>query len=467
MKMRLAYVISDWITTVLAFLAFDICRFYILQLENGTLLKLEEYILMPKMILEQIFIPIGLLGVYWLSGFYNRPIDKSRVHELIVTFCTAVFNAILLFFLLLIDDRGPLASKDYMMILVSFLWLFIFTYIGRFTVTNMMRSYALRHQLQYNVLIVGTSSNISRVRKTLQISSRAMRYNIVGYIKIPGEIDNNISGKYWNLDDIDEVCKNEYIDQIILAPRDSKESVVLRLLDRLFHLDIPIKIMPDTLSYVTSAIRLTDILGEPFIDLTSSPLSDCAMNVKLTFDKILSALILLGISPLMICLMIGVKKSSKGSIFYKQERIGLKRKPFYIWKLRTMYENAEEKGPMLSSDNDPRITPIGRFLRKYRLDELPQFWNVLKGDMSIVGPRPEREYFIRKIIKHAPYYALVFQVRPGITSWGMVKFGYASDVRQMVERTKFDLIYITNMSLALDLKIIIYTFRTIIKGSGL
>lgn len=138
-----------------------------------------------------------------------------------------------------------------------------------------------------------------------------------------------------------------------------------------------------------------------------------------------------------------------------------------IYKFRTMYTDAEKNGPELSSEGDSRITEIGRIMRKYRLDELPQFWNVLKGDMSIVGPRPEREYYIEKIRRYAPYYSLVFQVKPGITSWGMVKFGYASSIRQMVERTKFDLIYITNMSIALDIKIMIYTVRTIFRGAGM
>lgn len=172
-------------------------------------------------------------------------------------------------------------------------------------------------------------------------------------------------------------------------------------------------------------------------------------------------------SPLLIGLMIAIKATSPGNIFYKQERIGLRRKPFNIYKFRSMKMNAEEQGPQLSSLTDNRVTPIGRFMRKYRLDELPQFWNVLKGDMSLVGPRPERDFYVRQIIKKAPYYSLVFQVRPGITSWGMVKFGYASNINQMVERTKFDLLYITNMSISLDIKIIIYTFRTIISGAGM
>ncbi|MDE6072399.1 MAG: sugar transferase [Muribaculaceae bacterium] len=465
-KLRWRYVAMDLVTTFLAFFAFDCCRFYILQSQHRTLFQLEEYLLSPKLILEQIFIPIALLGVYWLSGYYNRITDKSRVHELFVTFSTAVFNAILLFFILLINDRGPIVSSDYMLILVSFLCLFVFTYSGRFTVTNLIREYAKRARLQYNVLIVGNPRYASKVYENLKNSTRATKYNIVGFINLPDEDSANISVKSWELDEIEEVCNREEIDQIILAPHNRKDSVVLELLDRLFPLDIPIKIMPDTLSYITSSIRLTDILGEPFIDLTSSPISDCANNVKLTIDKISAALLLVLTSPVMLALMIGVKFSSPGKIFYKQERIGLKRKPFYIYKFRSMFVHAEDNGPMLSSENDPRITPLGKFMRKYRLDEFPQFWNVLKGDMSLVGPRPEREYYIREIIKKAPYYSLVFQVRPGITSWGMVKFGYASDVKQMVERTKFDLIYITNMSLALDMKILIYTVRTIVKGAG-
>ena len=163
-----------------------------------------------------------------------------------------------------------------------------------------------------------------------------------------------------------------------------------------------------------------------------------------------------------------VKISSKGNIFYSQERLGKRGVPFHIYKFRTMEMNAEKDGiPQLSNENDVRITKIGSFLRKYRLDELPQFWNVLKGDMSLVGPRPEREYFINQIIKKAPYYALLYQVKPGITSMGMVKYGYASDVDGMVNRLKYDLIYIENMSILNDLKIMVYTVKTIITGKGL
>jgi lipopolysaccharide/colanic/teichoic acid biosynthesis glycosyltransferase len=168
----------------------------------------------------------------------------------------------------------------------------------------------------------------------------------------------------------------------------------------------------------------------------------------------------------MLYLALRVKRSSDGPIFYKQERIGLHGKPFNIIKFRTMYVSQKTDTPKLASENDSRITPFGKVMRKYRLDELPQFFNVLKGDMSLVGPRPEQKFFIDKIIEKAPYYSLVHKVKPGITSWGMVMYGYADTVDKMIERLKFDIIYLENISLKIDLKILIYTILTIVKGKG-
>ena len=217
---------------------------------------------------------------------------------------------------------------------------------------------------------------------------------------------------------------------------------------------------------MTSSIKLKDIYGFPLVDLTHSSMSESEKNIKRTIDIVMSVFTLILLSPLFLILAIRVKMDSEGPVFYRQERIGLKEKPFQIIKFRTMRTDAEDEGPQLSSDDDPRVTKAGKIMRKYRLDELPQFWNVLKGEMSIVGPRPERKFFINQIIKQAPYYTLLYQTRPGITSWGMVKYGYASKIDEMVERSKYDLIYISNMSILVDLKIILYTVLTIMEGKG-
>ena len=289
---------------------------------------------------------------------------------------------------------------------------------------------------------------------------------MVGFLRIPGEKDAYDQRKVWDLEDMEKICRQKRVDRIIISPAKNSDDTVMDILNKVFPLDIPVYIEPDTLGFITSNIVLDDIMGLPMITLTSSRMSEWEKNVKRITDIAVSAVALLLLSPVLGILAIAVKKSSEGPVFYRQERLGLRQKPFKIIKFRSMRMNAEENGPQLSNDCDTRVTRVGRFLRKYRLDELPQFWNVIKGDMSLVGPRPERAYFADRIVKQAPYYRLIHQVRPGITSWGMVKYGYASTVAQMVKRSQYDLLYINNMSLSMDIKIFIYTIRTVIKGSG-
>ncbi len=465
-KQSIKYFVGDLLTGNVAFFLFNIARFHLLQ-SDSTVGNLWEFVFSKKLLLEQLTIPLVMCGIFWLSGYYNQPLGKSRLQELLTTVFSTVVNTSIIYFGLMINDVTGHRSLDYEMLLLLFLILFICCYPVRIMLTqSALRNFRERHW-RLKTLIVGNSEIAHRTALNMMTKSSRVSYEICGFVRIPGETDGKEeTGEVFELNRIQEICQTYKVDNIIVIPQNIDEKKILSLLYHLFPLDVSIRIAPDTFSFVTSSIRLKDIFGEPFVDITSPAISESSKNLKRSFDVLISLLLITAFSPLFLVIAIMVKSSSPGQVIFCQERIGWKQRPFIMYKFRTMVEGAEKNGPELSSKEDIRITKIGKFLRRYRLDELPQFWNVVKGDMSIVGPRPERRYYIEKIIKEAPYYALVCQVRPGITSWGMVKYGYASCVMQMVERTRYDLIYLSNMSLTLDLKILIYTVKTVISGKG-
>lgn len=473
-RQRTLCIITDWFTTFIAFLGFNIFRFYYLKVGDD-LDEIYFYLLSPKMVLEQIFIPLLFLLVYWISGYYNRPFERSRLNELLLTIYSQLFNALLFYLIALTNDQLYLRRENWLLIIILFGFLFLCTYIGRLIVTELMIRRLRRMDIRPRTVIIGLSNEAAKVAERLSDPKSKMKSHIVGVMPFGLEEqnpeDNALKGKKLikDINELKTLCEAKKIDQIIIAPSDIKSSSneILFLLYHLYPFEISIKINPDVLSIITPTIRLEDILGEPFIDLSSPQVSEFSKNVKRTLDVLVSSIGLIALSPIMATIALGVKISSPGKVIYSQERIGIHRKPFRILKFRSMIPEAEGDGvPKLSSDSDRRITKIGKWMRKYRLDELPQFWNVFKGDMSLVGPRPEREYFIDKIVRKAPWYTLVHQVRPGITSWGMVKYGYATDVDQMIERNHFDLIYLANMSLAVDIKIMIHTIKTVSSGAG-
>ncbi|HNO48752.1 MAG TPA: exopolysaccharide biosynthesis polyprenyl glycosylphosphotransferase, partial [Chitinophagales bacterium] len=227
-----------------------------------------------------------------------------------------------------------------------------------------------------------------------------------------------------------------------------------------------VKIKANDFDILSGKYKTQSIFESGFIEISPFVLTPFQRVTKRLFDIVLSFLVLILLSPFLCIIAIIIKKTSTGKILYTQERIGKNSQPFNIYKFRSMIENAEGDMPQLTQENDLRITKIGSFIRKYRIDELPQLFNVLKGDMSIVGPRPERRYFIDKISKTTPKYQLLQRIKPGITSLGMVKFGYAHNVPEMIQRMRYDILYIENMSISLDLKILFYTVSTVLQGKG-
>ncbi len=466
-KARWMYIVIDLITTFLAFLLFNICRYYILlaHLDDFEQRSFAAFILSYKLILEEIFVPLGMLGIYWLSGFYNQPFQKARLQIASNSLWSSAFNTSLIFVLFILND-APAKKIYYLLLLLLWALLFVCLYMGRLIVNSYCMRRLRRGDKKTDVLIIGNSQSSREVASQLREARMQIPVNIIGYVALEGE-DNVADGmRVWPISRLMDVCLETNPDQVIIAMQRFSDVEVMHILDQLIGLDIPIKINPDTFSFVTSSIRQGDIMGLPFVDLTSPSMSEFQKNVKRTFDVVMSAVVMTVLSPLYLLLYLRVRFTSSGGAIYAQERIGLHQKPFRMYKFRSMYVDAEKEGPQLTHDGDSRITPVGRVMRKYRLDELPQFWNVLKGDMSFVGPRPEREYFIRQIIEKAPYYSLVFRTVPGITSWGMVKYGYAENIDQMVERLRYDLIYMNNMSILTDVKIMIYTIKTVVTGEG-
>ena len=449
------YILSDFISASVAWLLFNILRYEVFAIDEGAD-SLLDYLQYPGVLGGQVVIPLFWLVLYYFSGYYNKPFGKSRLTELFSTFITVLIGTVFVFFALLLDDIPRSIDIYYKLFFGMFGLQFFITYIPRLLITQSGMRKIKNREWAMKVLIIGAGGKAVRIAHDLY----RLGYDICGFVsedeRTPVKADRNqVLG---TVEDIPVLMEKENVDEIVLAVESKNNKALLGILYSLYRYKRPIKVLADRFNML-SKIQLRTIRGIPLVDVTDN-------NIKLFLDKVCSVVALLLLSPLFAYIAWRVKKDSPGPVFFRQERIGYLGQPFWMYKFRTMYVNAEENGPSLSSEDDLRVTPFGRIMRKYRLDELPQFWNVLKGDMSLVGPRPERKYFIDEIVKTAPYYYLLHNVRPGITSLGMVKYGYAASVDKMVERMEYDILYYENMSLTLDLTILIYTVKTVITGKG-
>ena len=385
------------------------------------------------------------------------------------TLLNTFLGVIILFFVLILDDTIQSYSNYYLSFAVLFTLHFVLTYIPRLIITTSITHKIHRRIIGFNTLMIGSNEKAVVAYKEIESQPRSSGNKFVGFINVNDNSKYKLA-KYLphlgSLDDIKKIIDQFKIKEVIIAIESSEHDKIGKIINKLIECNVIIKAIPSMYDILTGRVRMSGILGVPLIQISHQLMPAWQENIKTIFDFVLSLLALVILSPLCIFLIIGVKLSSKGPVFYSHERIGRYGKPFTIYKFRSMHVNAEMNGPELSSKNDIRITKFGRFMRKSRLDEIPNFFNVLKGEMSLVGPRPERKYFIDRITKRAPHYMHLLKVKPGITSWGQVKFGYAEDVDQMIKRLKYDMIYLDNMSLYVDIKIIIYTLLTIMRRKG-
>lgn len=406
--------------------------------------------------------------LYYISGHYSRIFRRHRLKELSQVAITSVVGVLIIFFVFLLDDQIKDYKNYYYSLLVLFSSHFGLTLFSRLLLTS--RTVALVHsgKIGFNTIIVGGNAQALGMFEEIRSMRSSPGYKFQGFVRVNGQ-DNLLSkyipllGKYH---DLPNLIKKHKVEEIIIAVESGDHKDLENILSLLEDTDVNINIIPDTYDILSGSVKMNSIYGVPLIRVNHEIMPEWQFSIKRMLDVAVSLIAIILLLPVFIVIAIGIKISSKGTIFYRQERIGKFGKPFRIVKFRTMITDAERNGPQLSSTHDERVTGFGRMLRKTRMDELPQFFNVLIGEMSLVGPRPERRHFIDLITQRAPHYSHLHRVRPGITSWGQVKFGYAENVDQMIQRLKYDILYIENMSLAMDLKILFYTVAIVLKGSG-
>ena len=418
-------------------------------------------------------IPLWFL-LYTISGYYSKLYRKSRIQELGLTFWITLMGTLLFFFIFILDDQVRSENiRQFELVkyfLIYFFLQFFLTYIPRVIITTIINRSISKGIIGFNTIIVGSDQVALQTYLNITKQQKSIEKYIMGFVTVPDETDQSLSSKLpclGKMEDLTDLIQTYHIDELIIAIQNGKRKYIETIISTVgYTRNLVMKIIPQTQDFILGNVRTLNVLQEPLITISHEKLTTWQQYIKRATDILLSILAIIILSPLYLFLIIGVKVTSKGPIFYTQERIGLMGKPFRIIKFRSMVVNAEQGTPMLSSKTDSRITNFGKFMRKSRLDEIPQFFNVVKGDMSLVGPRPERQYYIDQIIKVAPYYKLLLTIKPGMTSWGQVKFGYAENIDEMVERLKWDILYLDNMSLQMDFKILIYTALIVLKGSG-
>jgi len=423
---------------------------------------------------DKFFLGIVLISTFWLllyslTGTYVDVYRKSRLKELGQTLWITFIGVLVIFFSVLLDDVINSYKTYYQLVTTLFVLHFSFTFFGRLILSS-QTAYRIHNRIiGFNTLIVGSNENALELYQEMEGQRKSTGFKFLGFVHING-------GNGWLLKeqlphlghvrDIKSIIRDQKIEEVIIALESSEHESIGNIVNELEGENVHIKVIPRMYDILSGSVKMTAIFGAPLIEIQHEIMPPWQQSMKRFIDVVASIFALFVLFPVYLVIGLLVKLSSKGPIFYSHERIGLYGKPFKIYKFRSMYQDAEKHGPALSSKNDSRITPLGRVLRRLRLDELPQFYKVLIGTMSLVGPRPERQFFIDQIVKKAPHYRHLHKVKPGITSWGQVKFGYAENVEEMIERLKYDIIYIENMSLFVDFKILIYTILIVLQGRG-
>ncbi len=435
------YVFADWFSAVITWMLFFVYRKYTVKPE--ILYQLHEVLIDPKFYLGMLVIPFFWIILYIIAGSYRKIYRKSRIKELSQTFSTTFIGVTIIFFTLILDDVVISYKSYYQSFLILLGIQFVITFTFRLIITTRTVKKIHRKIIGFNTIIVGSNENAVKIFHDLESQKPSSGNKFIGFISVKDYEEYPLSKHLkhlGNLENLHDLVIANNVEEIVIAIERTENELVEAIISEIEDTEVVIKINPLMQDYLMGSVKTTSIFTEPLIQISPDLMPAWQESLKRLIDVVVSVVAMIFLIPVYIFIAIGVKLSSKGPVFYSQERIGLRGKPFKILKFRSMYVGAEQGKPQLSSSTDSRITPFGKMLRRLRLDETPQFYTVLIGDMSLVGPRPERQFFIDQIIKKAPHYRLLQKVKPGITSWGQVKFGYASNVDEMIQRLKYEIL---------------------------
>ena len=428
-----------------------------------------------EMLRLSLFINATVIGLFWvilntLAGCYTEVFDKTRIKELFKGFNNTLIGVVIIFFTLLLDDQGINEYHEYYKTFAAyFIIQFVCTSFAKIIAFTYLREQISSGKISFNTLLVGSGKEARKVFDELHKRKDTLGYSFISYMPTHSKVKDTCSDvlrKIGDIEHINTIIHRCHIERVIIALEKEEHEYLDKVLVALEGESVKTNIIPENYQLILGSVKIKLLSNLPLLEINQDLIPVWQKVLKRGIDIYTALLVLIIGLPFLCTIALLTKLSSKGPIFYKQIRIGKNGLPFSIIKFRSMYLDSEKLGPALANDKDSRITPWGKIMRKTRLDEFPQFYNVLKGDMSLVGPRPERQFFIDQIMQQAPYYKHLHKVRPGITSMGQVKYGYAENVDEMVDRLRYDILYIENMSLSLDFEIMLDTVLIMFQGRG-